>query len=78
MKTVNIDYDHIVDNEEEEIAIELDFRCYFATHLAFYPMEVTASIYSGLSLQSAIKECKESYEKDYLKVQIVNVRIDLK
>ena len=77
MKTVSTEYEYIVDNDDDEIDIEIDYRCFFAPNMALYPMTVMRSIYNGCSLQEAIHESKGSYEKDYIKVEVVNVRINI-
>lgn len=77
MKSVAITEDYEVKNENEEIDIEIDYRCFFAPGMAFYPMTVTRSIYNGCTLQEAIDESKKRYERQYEKVEVVNVRIDI-
>ncbi len=40
-------------------------------------MEVMTSIYKGHTLFDAVEEGKKNYEKDYLKVEVIEVRIDV-
>lgn len=40
-------------------------------------MEVSGTIYKGYSLEDFKNESKKNYEKDYMKVEIVDVFIDL-
>ena len=58
-----------------EIEVEVDYRCFFTKNQAFAPITVSDSIHHGHSLQDLIKEGKKGYEKDYLKVEIMQVRI---
>ena len=58
-----------------ELEVEVDYRCFITENKAFAPMTVSASIYDGQTLQEFIKEAKKSYEKEYLKVEIMQVRI---
>ena len=77
MKTVSTESEYRVDNDDDEIDVEIDYRCFFAPNMALYPMTVMRSVYKGCSLQEAIQESKANYEKDYIKVEVVNVRIDI-
>lgn len=77
MKSVAITADYEVKNGNEEIDIEIDYRCFFAPGMAFFPMTATRSIYNGCTLQEAIAESKRRYERQYEKVEAVNVRMDI-
>ncbi|MFI1771016.1 hypothetical protein [Thalassobellus citreus] len=59
----------------KEIAVEVDYRCFFTEKKAFAPMTTYNSITHGNTLQDVIKEGKKEYEKQYLKVEIMQVRI---
>lgn len=58
-----------------EIEVEVDYRCFFAENQAFAPMTVSGSIHHEYSLQDFIKKGKKEYEKDYIKVEIMQVRV---
>lgn len=60
-------------NDESFIDVEVNYRCYFSPTQAFYPMEVSGEIYKGNSLQQFIDEFKKDYEKNYEKVEVVEV-----
>lgn len=69
-----MEIENITIENDAEISVELVFRCYVSERMAFYPMTVNTSIYSGFDLNSAIKDAKEEYEKDYYKVEFVTFR----
>ena len=77
MEIVPIDLDiQITDKSQtEELEVEVDYRCFFTENEAFAPMTMSCSIHDGLTLQECIKEGKKSYESDYLKVEIMQVRL---
>ncbi|WP_064967994.1 hypothetical protein [Tenacibaculum ovolyticum] len=58
-----------------ELEIEVDYRCFITENKAFAPMTVSGSIHNNDSLQDFIKEHKESYSKEYMKVEVMNVRV---
>jgi len=74
MKITNENY---IVEDDREIDVEIDYRCFFTEKQAFAPMEVMTSIYKGHTLFDAIEEGKKSYEKDYLKVEVMEVRADI-
>lgn len=76
MKEVSTDHEIVIDQDNEEMHIEIDYRCFITEYKVFYPMTVYASIYKGYSLQDAIAEGKEDYEKDYMKVEVCTIRIE--
>lgn len=77
MKKVEPNYDHQIDDEDLEIDVQVNYRCFFSENMAFYPMDRSGSIYKGQSLQDFINEGLESYSKDYQKVEVVDVFIDI-
>lgn len=58
-----------------ELEIEVDYRCFVNENKAFAPMTVSGSIHNNDSLQDFIKEHKESYLKEYVKVEVMSVRL---
>tara|TARA_R110000822_G_scaffold213006_1_gene348364 strand:- start:599 stop:844 length:246 start_codon:yes stop_codon:yes gene_type:complete len=62
-------------SQTEELEIEVDYRCFVTENKAFAPMTIGCTIHDGLTLQECIKEGKKRYESDYLKVEIMQVRV---
>lgn len=53
----------------------IDFRCWITDKRALFPMDVTVNVDSQKELDAQIKESKEEYEKDYMKVDFVKVTL---
>lgn len=77
MKNVDLTFDCEVTDENLEIDVEVNYRCFFTDHYALYPMCVSGSIYKGRTLSQFKQEGYDRYCKDYQKVEIVDVLIDL-
>lgn len=77
MKKVDLNHEIEITDPNKEMDIEVDYRCFFAPNKAFAPMTLWTSIHEGTSLQKEIARGKESYEKDYEKVEVMEVRVDL-
>lgn len=79
MTKVENNYEYEVTDPWEEVECDLTFRCYFSEKppLAMYPMKVSGSIYKGQTLQEFIEESKRDYEKDYIKVELVETYLAL-
>ena len=75
METFDLNHE-IEPTDSEEIDIEIDYKCHFGSK-AFSPMTIYTSIHEGTSLQKEIREGKARYEKDYEKVEVIEVRVDL-
>ena len=58
-----------------DLSVEVDYRCYVNESVAFAPMTGGYTIHHGNSLQECIQNGKESYEKDYERVEVIAVRI---
>ena len=66
----------IKDKEQDvQLEVEVDYRCFFTENKAFSPMTRKSTIHEGLTLQECIEEGKKNYESEYLKVEIMQVRI---
>ncbi|MCT4151318.1 hypothetical protein HZP59_08745 [Elizabethkingia anophelis] len=77
MKKVSNNFVAEVTEDNIEIDVEVHYRCFINEFTALYPMEVSGTIYKGYSLEDFKNESKKNYEKDYMKVEIVDVFIDL-
>lgn len=62
---------------EGEVSVEINYRCWFSATKALYPMNVWTSVVKGKNLQQIIERQKKEYEKQYLKVEVVNVFVDM-
>tara|TARA_R110000787_G_scaffold257509_1_gene362687 strand:- start:496 stop:741 length:246 start_codon:yes stop_codon:yes gene_type:complete len=71
----NLEIEITDQSQTEELEIEVDYRCFITENKAFAPMTVSGSIHDGLTLQENIEEGKKRYESDYLKVEVMQVRI---
>ena len=74
MKVISENY---IVKDDKEIDVEIDYRCFFTETKSFAPMEVYTSIYKGHSLFDAIDQSKKMYERDYLRVEVIEARIDI-
>jgi len=74
MKTINENY---TVEDDREIDVEIDYRCFMDEHNAMAPMTRWGSIHKGHDLESEVADGKKSYERDYKKVEIMEVRIDV-
>lgn len=63
--------------EWEEIPVEINYRCWFSKTQAFYPMNVWSSVVKGQDLKETIDYHKKEYEKQYEKVETVDVFVDM-
>ena len=70
---IRVDLDFNIEPKEEAIGVAVNYRCWFSPTKAFYPMDILGEIWPGYSLEEFKQEHKRSYEKDYLKVEIVDV-----
>lgn len=77
LKKVSNDFQLEVTKDDIEIDVEVNYRCFFAPNKSFYPMNCIGSIYKGRTLEDFKQECKKDYEKQYEKVEIVDVFIGL-
>lgn len=62
-------------NLTEELEVEVDYRCFFTEQQAFAPTTVSGSIHHKHTLQDFIKQGKKNYEKQYQKVEVIEVRV---
>ncbi len=76
MKTIKKDTEVIIKDLDKEVDVEVDYRCFITVSKAFAPMTVSGSINKKESLQDFIALSKKRYEKDYYKVEVMEVRID--
>ena len=74
MKTTNENY---IVEDDREIDVEIDYRCFMDDTNALAPMTRWTSIYKGTDLHKAVEDGKKDYEKDYKKVEVMEVRIDI-
>ncbi len=63
--------------ENEEIAIELVFRCFISESQSIFPMTVWSSIGCGETLEEKKEYHQLEYEKDYKKVVLEHIFVDL-
>ena len=77
MKQVTNDFDLQIEDENNEIDVEVNYRCFINESVSLYPMTVYGAIYKGLSLQEFKDEHLKNYEKEYSKVEIIEVYVDL-
>lgn len=62
--------------DDKEVGVKLVFRCYISENTVLFPMTVEGSIWKGFTLKDFKKECKEDYEKQYKKVELVETYIE--
>lgn len=74
MKKTNENY---TIEDDREIDVEIDYRCFFSPTQAYAPMTLYSSIYKGNDLENQVADGKTSYEKQYQKVEVMEVRIDI-
>jgi hypothetical protein len=77
MKKVSNDLQIVITDNDTEIDVCVHYKCYVNDLVAFSPMDVTGSIYKGYSLSDFKERHKKSYEKDYKRVEVVAVFVDL-
>lgn len=70
-KNINIE---ILDDKEFDV--EVYYRCFISKKVALYPMTIMGSIYKGQTLQQFIRNGFTEYQKEYEKVEIVEVYLD--
>lgn len=63
--------------ENEEIDIELVFRCFISETQSLFPMTVWSSIGCGETLDEKKEQHQLDYEKDYKKVVLEHIFVDL-
>lgn len=76
MTKVPLDFDFEV-VEDIEIDVEVNYRCWFSPTRCFYPMAVSGSICKGEKLSDFKRDGLEDYNKDYQKVEVVDVFIGI-
>ena len=63
--------------ENEEIDIELVFRCFISENQSLFPMTVWSSIGCGETLDEVKERHKIKYERNYKKVVLEHIFVDL-
>lgn len=76
MNEVPLDFDYSITDEDEEIDVEVYYRCKFGTNQWLYPMTILGSIYKGKTLQQFVSDGIRSYKKDYSVVEAKRIFID--
>jgi len=77
MQIINSDIE--LNGTPEGVSIEIDYRCFLDSHMAFAPMTIYTTLYEGETLEQAILRGKQSYMSHaiaYKKVELIEVRTD--
>ncbi len=74
MQIINSDIE--LNGTPEGVYVEIDYRCFFAPHIAFAPMTIGTTLHEGETLAQAILRGKQSYLSDYKEVELIEVRVD--
>ena len=77
MKTVPLEFDYEVTEEDKEIDVVVSYRCNVGRNQWLYPMKIRGSIYKGKTLQEFINEGLKKYNKKYKLVEVGKVEIDI-
>lgn len=76
MKKLDLDID-IEITDDRQVDVTVNYRCWLSPTHALYPMDVLGSIYKGHSLSDFKKRHLKSYKKDYERVEVVDVFVDM-
>lgn len=76
MKKYPLDQDLVIEDENAEIDVIIYCRASDDGFVYWGPLDCHRSIYKGMTLNQAKRECIEHYEKRYNFVEVIKVKVD--
>ena len=76
MKKVTLDLNLVI-TDDRDVSVEIHYRCWISEKVCLYPMDVLTSIYEGESLSACKERHLKDYQKDYKRVEIGAVFVDM-
>lgn len=64
--------------EKEDADVEIDYRCYMDEVNSIAPMTLWDTLHESNDLNTIVARGKESYLRDYVKVEVMEIRVDIK